>query len=148
MRVSAFTLAAAAFGLARAAPSTKVSKRSPQPDLVDGKYILNRQTSFSNHVVYTFESGGIPDGLSASDYPVGQTSYTTGNVFVQDGFLQLLVQGGQTEPPYTSGQISTDVSNILHGSVRTTAILSAPPGVCNGKSNSQTRAVTRRAVVI
>ncbi|KAF2163715.1 glycoside hydrolase family 16 protein, partial [Zasmidium cellare ATCC 36951] len=53
------------------------------------------------------------------------------NARVQDGFLELVVPGGQTENPIRSAEVFTWF-NVLYGSVRTYAILTEEPGVCNG----------------
>lgn len=135
--VIARTLTAALLGLgfATATPvaSTPVIKRSPQPLHQNGKYILeDRQAEFDNHVSWNFESGSLPEGLSKSQYPVGQThQYTAENAVVRDGYLELLVPGGQSQP-ISCGEVVTDERNILHASVRTVAILTETPGVCNG----------------
>ncbi|KFH48231.1 Beta-glucanase-like protein [Hapsidospora chrysogenum ATCC 11550] len=131
------TLAAALFGLgfATATPvaSTPVLKRSPPPPHENGKYILeDRQAEFDNHISWDFQSGSLPHGLSRSQYPVGQTHrYAPENVVVRDGYLELLVPGGQSQP-ISCGEVVTDERNILYASVRTVAILTETPGVCNG----------------
>jgi hypothetical protein len=132
---------AAATGLASAASLPGVMKRSPEPALVDGKYVVSRQAQFDNHATYTFDGlSDLPAGLDRSLDVIGSThKYIAENVFVRDGYLQLLVNGGQTSMPYTGGQVVTSEHNIFHASVRTVAILSEPKGVCNGESFSRGR---------
>lgn len=129
-----FSLASAGIGFTTASPLSSIAKRSPEPELVDGKYIVNRQTEFANHAFWTFEGGSLPSGLWPSNYPVGSThTYTPSNVIIRDGYLDLLVPGGQTSQPYSCGEVVTEVTNIKYASVRTVAILTEPAGVCNGE---------------
>jgi hypothetical protein len=119
-------------------PISSVIKRSPAPELVNGKYLVDRQSQFDNHVTWTFEGGSLPQGLYASNYPVGSTHlYRSENVNIRDGYLELLVNGGQTSMPYTCGEVATEVANIRYASVRTVAIFTEPAGVCNGKPPSR-----------
>jgi beta-glucanase (GH16 family) len=113
--------------------SRHAGSRSETPVLRDGKYIVSTQATFSNAMNWTFESGSLPSGLSASDYPVGaEYAFGPANVNVRNGYLELLVNGGQTTMPYKCGEVTTDVQNIKYASVRTVAILTEPAGVCNG----------------
>lgn len=123
-----------AVGLATALPQSPIQKRSATPDLVNGKYIVSRQAEFDNQASYTFESGSLPEGLYKSNYggPGDDRAFVPANAYVQDGYLELLVNGGQTAKPYTCGEVTTTVENILYASVRTVAILTEPAGVCNG----------------
>lgn len=132
---------AAATGLASAASLPSIMKRSPEPALVDGKYVVSRQAQFDNHATYTFDGlSDLPSGLDRSLDVIGSThKYVAENVFVRDGYLQLLVNGGQTSMPYTGGQVVTSEHNIFYASVRTVAILSEPKGVCNGESRNKQR---------
>ena len=134
--LSSVSIAAAAFGLTEALPKSRVMKRSAAPEQVNGKFIVDRQAEFDHSQTFTFESGSLPQGLIASNYELGAGThrYTPDNVNVRDGYLELLVPGGQTSMPYACGEINTEVSNILYASVRTVAILTEPAGVCNGKS--------------
>ena len=86
---------------------------------------------FANTATFSFENG-IPNGLAVSNYPSGAHSFTRDNAFVSDGYLQLKVPGGQAIGNVLCGEVTTTVSNILHGSVRTVAILSQPAGIVNG----------------
>lgn len=132
MRSQLLSLAVA--GLAAANPLSKVTKRSPAPERVNGKYLVDRQNEFDNHSLWTFEGSDLPAGLERSAYPVGSThTYLRENAIVRDGYLELLVNGGQTSMPYTCAEVVTSASNIRYASVRTVAILTEPAGVCNGK---------------
>lgn len=111
-----------------------ITKRSPQPALEKGKYVVSRQAEFDNHVSWTFEGGSLPEGLTASNYGAGETrEFIPDNAIVRGGYLELLVNGGQTAMPYTCGEVVTNVENIKFASVRTVAILTEPAGVCNGE---------------
>ncbi|KPM43937.1 hypothetical protein AK830_g2575 [Neonectria ditissima] len=139
---SYLSVALAAAGLAVATPKRGGMKHSPKPQYKGGRYHVDRGMSFSNKAIYNFTGDSLPEGLSASDYqPDDAHTFTPSNVNVADGYLELLVDGGQTDMPYMSGEIVTDVQNILYASVRTVAILSEPAGVCNGmffyKSDTQ-----------
>ncbi|KAF4984576.1 hypothetical protein FZEAL_252 [Fusarium zealandicum] len=139
---SYLSVAFMAMGLTVAAPQPSLMKRSPEPTLEDGKYVVDRATKFSNKAVYTFTGNTLPEGLYASNYPAGNThTFTPSNVAVRNGYLELLVNGGQTKMPYKSGEIVTVIENIKYASVRTVAIFSEPAGVCNGmfffKSDTQ-----------
>ncbi|KAK1980578.1 concanavalin A-like lectin/glucanase domain-containing protein [Colletotrichum cereale] len=96
----------------------------------DAGIFYNRQTwDFSGLADYA----ALPRGLHASKYPVGDThEFLPRNAFIQGGYLNLRVEGGQTDAPYRSGEVTTMTTNIKYASVRTTAILSETPGVCNG----------------
>jgi len=143
MRFLSSITTAMVVGLAAAMPQPEASvhKRSPEPVFENGKYIVDRQTQFANKAVYTFESGQLPAGLAASNYGGGARTFTPNNVRFSNNYLELLVNGGQTQMPYTCSEVTTTVSNILYGSVRTTAILTDPAGVVNGmffyKSDTQ-----------
>lgn len=130
--LSTISIASATIGLVSCAP--QVHKRSPLPEFKDGKYIVDRQTEFANHAEYTFDSGNVPDGLHISNYVNDPTrEWSQDNVQVRDGYLELLVNGGQMSMPYVGAEVTTVVENIKYASVRTTAILTEPWGVCNGK---------------
>ena len=93
--------------------------------------------TFANHVSYNFSSlDAIPQGLQVSDYPGGGDSdapathtFSKDNVAVKDGYLELRVPGGQSST-IKSAEVSTAVEDMLHASVRMTAILSAVEGTC------------------
>lgn len=95
---------------------------------------------FAATTTFTFTGNTLPTGLSASDWIVPKNPDTPAkfdhlfvpeNVRVRNGFLELLVPGGQTENPIRSAEVFTWF-NVLYGSVRTYAILTEEPGVCNG----------------
>ncbi|KAF9872484.1 glycoside hydrolase family 16 protein [Colletotrichum karsti] len=111
--------------------------RSPKPTFVNNSYVINDDARFAYNKYWNFTGTTLPDGLYKSAYTVKNGSgvdthqFTTGNVAVSGGYLQLKVPGGQTKMPYTAGEVAT-TQKILYGSVRTVAIFSAPVGVCNG----------------
>ncbi|KAI9148041.1 Beta-glucanase-like protein [Paramyrothecium foliicola] len=122
-----------------AAPS--VLKRSPEPTFENGKYILDRQSQFANRLTVNFNSNSIPPSLQVSNYPVNDIrSFVARNAVVRNGYLELINSGGSARP-YAGGEITTAVKNIKYASVRTVAILTETPGVCNGmffyKSDTQ-----------
>jgi len=137
--VRSFTPLLLASGLVAAFPTaSNVMKRSPMPMKENGKYIVERQAGeFSHSKIFAFnQTNTLPDGLIASNYDVGnppyQTNYSPSNAVVRDGYLELIVPGGQGSGGISSGQVEMTESNILYASVRTVAILSQPAGVCNG----------------
>ncbi|KAF4443964.1 glycoside hydrolase family 16 protein [Fusarium austroafricanum] len=130
---SYLSVAVTVVGLVAASPKGCIAKRSPEPKLENGHYIVDRATKFANKQVWTFNGKSLPDGLYASDYPVGDTHvFKSSNVKIRNGYVELTVPGGQKQMPYKSAEIATDFENIKYASVRTTAILSEPAGVCNG----------------
>ncbi|CAF3660316.1 unnamed protein product [Fusarium graminearum] len=131
---SYLSVAVTLLGLTSAAPKEECpTKRSPVPKLEKGHYIVDRSTKFANKQVWTFNGNSLPEGLYASDYPVGKTHvFKSSNVKLRNGYLELSVPGGQKAKPYKSAEIATEMENIMYASVRTTAILSEPAGVCNG----------------
>ncbi|KAK1992178.1 concanavalin A-like lectin/glucanase [Colletotrichum falcatum] len=101
-----------------------------------GVFIPNAGT-FYNRQTWDFgklpDGAALPQGLHASQYPVSDThEYLPQNVFIRGGYLNLRVEGGQTAKPYRSGEVTTMATNIKYASVRTVAIFSETPGVCNG----------------
>lgn len=110
-----------------------------------GQWVVPGTGTFANKSVYTFEGNSLPAGLSASNYNVDDRSggapynhvFTSKNVTVSGGFLNLKVPGGQkpsSKIPITSAEVVTD-KKMLYGSVRTNAIFSVVPGTCHGKSS-------------
>ncbi|KAI9826997.1 MAG: hypothetical protein M1826_006476 [Phylliscum demangeonii] len=104
--------------------------------------------AFTTAKTYTFTGTTLPAGLAASSYTVHDAApapyshiFLPADVSVAAGYLQLKVPGGQTASPLQSAEVTTTAANILYGSVRTTAILGAAAGTCNGmffyKSDSQ-----------
>lgn len=109
--------------------------RSPKPTFVDNSYVINEDARFAYNLFFNFTGATkLPDGLYTSVYTVGEGThqYTTSNVNVAGGYLQLKVPGGQKSMPYSGGEVATTEERILYASVRTVAILSEPAGVCNG----------------
>ena len=99
--------------------------------------------SFQNTASYTFTGNSLPDGLSASDYPVDDAAGGSGvpyshqfdpsNVAVSDGTLTLTVPGGQN--PGSGGyikcaEVTTDIGNIKYASTRVMAWFSGVEGTC------------------
>ena len=99
--------------------------------------------SFQNMASYTFTGTDLPDGLSASNYPVDDAAGGSGipyshqfdptNVAVSDGTLTLTVSGGQD--PGSGGyikcaEVTTDISNIKYASTRVMAWFSGVKGTC------------------
>lgn len=129
---SYISVAVTLLGLTSAAPK-ECDKRSPVPKFEKGHYIVDRSTKFANKKVWTFNGKNLPEGLYASDYPVGKTHvFTPSGVKLRNGYLELNVPGGQKAKPYKAAEVATEMENIMYASVRTTAILSEPAGVCNG----------------
>ncbi|WPB06215.1 uncharacterized protein RHO25_010872 [Cercospora beticola] len=92
---------------------------------------------------YTFSGNTLPTGLIASSDLIGDTAdpsstatynhqFNTSNVQISDNFLHLIVPSNQTTSPIQCAEISTQISNILYASVRTSAILTNESGICNG----------------
>lgn len=86
---------------------------------------------------FHFTSSTLPAGLQANVHTVGinapyNRTFTTSNVYVENGFLNLRVPGGQTQSPIECGEVQTTFTDILHASVRTRAIFSKVPGTCAG----------------
>ncbi|KAK1966237.1 concanavalin A-like lectin/glucanase [Colletotrichum sublineola] len=102
-----------------------------------GVFTIPDAATFYNRQTWDFsqlsDGAALPKGLRASTYVVdGTHQYLPQNVFIQGGYLNLRVNGGQVDMPYTSGEVVTVAENIKYASVRTTAIFSETPGVCNG----------------
>ena len=91
---------------------------------------------FGATTTWHFAGNTIPTGLSVNEYSVASTPvahhFDKRNVHVEDGYLNLVVPGGQQgEHSISSAEIQTDITT-LYGSVRVWAILTETPGVCNG----------------
>jgi hypothetical protein len=115
----------------------KVIKRSAAAEVKDGKYIVDRQAEFANHVTWTFDGSSIPEGLGVSTYPVNdQRGFYAENAIVRNGYLEL-VQSAGPDFPYRGGEVVTSVKNIKYASVRTVAILTETYGTCNGMCSHQ-----------
>lgn len=95
------------------------------------------RSQFSASTTWTFgASGALPSGLSAAADHIDGTplshTFTPSNVHIADSFLHLTVPGGQAgSADISSAEISTTFA-VRHASVRTWAILTEEPGVCNG----------------
>lgn len=94
--------------------------------------------SFANRLYWDFSKlangASVPNGLRVSGYPVSDTHvFVTQNAYINGGYLNLKVDGGQKAKPYKSGEVVTVAQNIKYASVRTVAVFSEPAGVCNGK---------------
>ncbi|GAB7360410.1 hypothetical protein MBLNU230_g8367t1 [Neophaeotheca triangularis] len=88
----------------------------------------------------TFEFNGdsLPAGLHVSDTQIGappgllQRKHDQQNVVVKDGFLHLTVPGRQHgRDPLSCAEVRT-AFKVRYGSVKTYAILTETPGICNG----------------
>ena len=96
-------------------------------------FVPRQGDGFANTKTFTFEGSSLPSDLVASNYQAGGHSFSSANAVVGDGYLQLKVPGGQAVGSVLCGEVSTTMTNILYGSVRTFAILSQPAGTVNGK---------------
>ncbi|KAM0425982.1 hypothetical protein ACHAPT_008921 [Fusarium lateritium] len=132
---SYLSIAFMALGLVVASEEENLyTTRSSEPALRGGQYQVDRSAKFTNKRVWTFTGNKLPQGLYASNYVAGNThSFLPSNVKVRNGYLELIVPGGQTKMPYKCAEVLTSIQNIKYASVRTTAIFSEPAGVCNGK---------------
>jgi len=93
--------------------------------------------TYASTTTFTFAGAALPTGLVASDWPIGeppyQHEYKRENAVVSDGFLNLIVYGGQEgDEVITSAEVSTDFT-VASARVETYAILTDVPGVCNGR---------------
>lgn len=92
---------------------------------------------YASTTTFEFSGSTLPTGLSTSNYKVGkvpnQHEYVPANVDVSGGFLNIIVNGGQsTDSAISSGEVVTDFT-IASARVETYAILTEVPGVVNGK---------------
>ncbi|PPJ51098.1 hypothetical protein CBER1_07910 [Cercospora berteroae] len=98
---------------------------------------------WASTTTYTFSGNTLPTGLIASSDLIEDTAdpsstatydhqFNTSNVQISDNFLHLIVPGNQTTSPIQCAQISTQISNILYASVRTSEILTNESRICNG----------------
>ncbi|GIZ47509.1 hypothetical protein CKM354_001059800 [Cercospora kikuchii] len=98
---------------------------------------------WASTTTYTFSGNTLPTGLIASSDLIRDTAdtsstatynhqFNTSNVQISDNFLHLIVPGNQTTSPIQCAEVSTQISNILYASVRTSAILTNESGICNG----------------
>lgn len=100
--------------------------------VVDGAGSFTHSQTFDFSTLASFPT----NDLIISTYPIGSSPYTqlytTSNVAIERGTLQLKVPGGQTASPILGSEISTQVEDILYGSVRTTMKASTVAGTCHG----------------
>lgn len=102
--------------------------------------------TFSQSKTFTFTGSALPPELTPSTWPVYEDSnpnakydriFEEKNVVVRDGFLELRVPGGQKPTDGGRGPISCaevgTTFEVKYASVKTYAILSEEPGVCNGR---------------
>lgn len=98
------------------------------------------QAQYSSTTTFTFQGNTLPTGLARSGYTVndndGATKYDhefePSMAYVQDGFLNLLVPGGQKDDSTIwSAEVVTDFT-VSAARVDTWAILTENAGVCNG----------------
>lgn len=101
-----------------------------------------REVQYAATKTFTFPGSTLPAGLYASTYKVGKAGaplahkFDAENVKVRNGFLELVVPGGQQgKSTISSAEVETTFT-ALYGSVRTWAVLTETPGVCNGTSCS------------
>ena len=104
---------------------------------------------YASTTTFEFSGSTLPTGLSASNYKVGkipnQHEYVPNNVDVSGGFLNLIVNGGQsTDSAICGAEVVTDFT-IASASVETYAILSEVPGVVNGKPSIQFNSIQTKS---
>ncbi|KAF7197864.1 Beta-glucanase [Pseudocercospora fuligena] len=91
--------------------------------------------TFASTTTFDFAGNTFPTGLVKSDWPVEDEPLSRllvpENVRVQDGFMELLVPGGQSESPILCAEVATEF-RVQSASVRTYAILTDEHGVVNG----------------
>lgn len=101
-------------------------------------WVVDGAGSFTHSQIFDFSAlTSFPtNDLAISTYPIGSSPYTqlytTSNVAVSSGSLQLKVPGGQTASPILGAEIQTQDDDILYGSVRTTMKASNVAGTCHG----------------
>ena len=72
------------------------------------------------------------DFIGKGDAPLNH-KFDQKNVVVKDGFLQLIIPGGQTGETISTAEVATHFK-LRYGSVTTYAILTDVAGSCNGKN--------------
>jgi len=148
------SIASATFLYLLLSTTTVAQASSSSPACTSYLYTVPSLGTFTNLANYTFGNldNTLPAGLTASDdttvgdLPYSQV-YEASNVVVRDGFMQLMVPGGQTAAPYSSAQVMTEETDIMYASVRTTAILASPAGTVNGESAFNSVACSCRDLV-
>ncbi len=97
-----------------------------------GSFTFSQKFDFST--MSTFPTTGLAkstDTIGAGTAPYSQL-YTTANVNVNGGSLQLKVPGGQHASPITGAEVYTTDKDILYASVRTWVQVSNVAGTCHG----------------
>ena len=120
---------------------------SPPATQSGSLWVVKGVGSFTTTKTFTFSGTTLPSGLLKSDYSVEDPApapyshkFVPADVTVGGGYLQLKVPGGQTTSPLNSAEVTTNFGyGIKYASVRTTAILGASAGACNGKSGREPR---------
>ncbi|KAM0801442.1 concanavalin A-like lectin/glucanase domain-containing protein [Usnea florida] len=125
-------------------PSTSSAGTSPTKE--GCVWVVDGSGSFTQSLTIDFSvSTTLPSTLSVSTDSIPSTPdtqlYTTGNVVVQDGTLQLKVPGGQTASPILGAEVYTSEDDILYASVRTFMQVSTVAGTVSSpffyKSDNQ-----------
>ena len=125
-------------------PSTSSSGTSPTKE--GCLWAIDGSEGFTESLTIDFSAlTAPPSTLKISTDTINSTPdtqlYTTSNVAVQDGTLQLKVPGGQTASPILGAEVYTSADNILYASVRTTMQVSTVSGTVSSpffyKSDSQ-----------
>lgn len=103
-------------------------------------WTIDGQT-YANHLDVDFAEGGqLADLGKADDYTVGftpiNTLFTSKNVRVNGGALELIVDPYSGSGNVVGGQVTSNVDDILYASVRTFARSSTQPGICEVFSSS------------
>jgi len=119
--------------------------------------VIEGAGTFMKSATFTFPGTTLPSGLIATDNQLVSDQdqdppapynhiFEAENVFVKDGYLNIKVPGAQNpasapNQAVSSGEVFTEVDDILYASVRTHAIFSTVPGTCQSsffyKTDSQ-----------
>ncbi len=97
-----------------------------------GSFTFSQKFDFST--MSAFPTAGLAistDTIGAGSAPYTQL-YTTANVNLVGGALQLKVPGGQHASPITGAEVYTTDKDILYASVRTWVQVSSVAGTCHG----------------
>lgn len=103
--------------------------------------VQSASTTFASTTTFEFSNNALPTGLVISNDTIDDQSdnpearfnhkFNPKNVQFKDGYLELVVPGGQDTSPLQCAEVSTEFE-VMYASVRTYAILVGEPGVCNG----------------
>ncbi|KAF2771232.1 concanavalin A-like lectin/glucanase [Teratosphaeria nubilosa] len=96
-------------------------------------------TTYASTTTFLFTGSALPTGLAVTQQTIGdpdgpykQHEFVPENAYVSEGYLNLLVDGGQQDSDVIySGQVHTSFT-VASARVDTHAILSDEAGVCNG----------------